>query len=124
MKRDMDLIRELLLKVEASVSARLSSTPEIEGRTETEVAEHLRLAFDAGLLEGAQLKLLSGPPQFGNIGLTWSGHEFLDKVRDPEIWENTKAGAAKVGTFSLSLLGELAIGYAKAKAQALGLPMM
>jgi hypothetical protein len=45
--------------------------------------------------------------------LTWSGHEFLDNVRDPEIWRRTKEGADKVGGFSLEVLGASAKGFIK-----------
>jgi hypothetical protein len=61
-------------------------------------------------------------PQRHYYGMTWEGHEFLDKVRDPEIWRKTKAGATKLNTWSVKLLGELATGYIKAKAVELGLP--
>ncbi|MBW8296188.1 MAG: DUF2513 domain-containing protein [Sphingopyxis sp.] len=124
MKRDMDLLRKLLLAVEESPKAALQRMPAFEGFTEDIIAEHTRLAFDAGLLEGASLKLLKGPPQFANISLTWSGHEFLEKTRDPEIWEKTKTAAGKVGSFSLPLIMEVAAGYMKAKAAALGIPIL
>jgi hypothetical protein len=42
--------------------------------------------------------------------LTWFGHDFLDSVRDPAIWKATKEGAAKIGGFSVHLLGALAKG--------------
>lgn len=50
--------------------------------------------------------------------LTWQGHDFLDKVRDPEIWHATKEGAKKAGGFSLELLGALAKGFLKKKIEA------
>jgi hypothetical protein len=56
--------------------------------------------------------------------LTWEGHEFLDAVRDPEIWRKTKAGAATTGGFTLGLLKDLATAYAKHVAkERLGLDM-
>ena len=124
MKRDMDLIRKLLLEVETSPGPALRKTPKFEGFSEDVIAEHVRLAFEAGLLEGAHLKLLSGPPQFANIALTWNGHEFLDATRSPEIWEKTKAVAAKVGSTSMKLMFEIATGYAKAELSRLGVPMI
>jgi hypothetical protein len=61
--------------------------------------------------------------EFVDLKLTWSGYEFLDKIRDPEIWRQTKAGASKVGVWSVAMLGELAVGFAKAKAAELGIPL-
>lgn len=74
---------------------------------------------DAGFL--AHEKMLAGG-QFG-WRLTWQGHEFVDEVRDPEIWRKTKEGAEKVGSWSIKLLGELAAGFVRAKAAELGLPL-
>jgi hypothetical protein len=48
-------------------------------------------------------------------GLTWAGHDFLDSVRDSEIWRATKEGAQKAGGFSLELLAALAKGLIKKK---------
>jgi len=50
---------------------------------------------------------------FGLTGLTWHGHEFLDAIRDPEIWRRTKEGANKAGGFTVSLLADLAKGLIK-----------
>ena len=124
MKRDMDLIRKLLLAVEESPDPALRKLPAFDGCSEDRLAEHARLAFQSGLLEGTSFQPLSGPPQFANITLTWSGHEFLERTRDPEIWAQTKTAASKVGLFSLPLLLELAAGYMKAKASSLGIPMI
>ena len=45
--------------------------------------------------------------------LTYKGHEFLDTIRDGEVWELTKNGAEKVGSASLSLMLELGKAYGK-----------
>jgi hypothetical protein len=42
--------------------------------------------------------------------LTPRGHDFLDSVRDPAIWHETKEGVKKAGGFTLELLGALAKG--------------
>jgi hypothetical protein len=39
--------------------------------------------------------------------LTWNGHEFLDAVRDDEVWRRTKEGARKAGNAG-TLLNERA----------------
>jgi hypothetical protein len=45
--------------------------------------------------------------------LTFQGHEFLDTIREPEVWRRTKEAAGKVGGAGLELL--LAVGKAYAK---------
>lgn len=50
--------------------------------------------------------------------ITYSGHQFLDNIRDPEIWSKTKVAASKVAGVSLSVIGELASSFVR---QSIGL---
>lgn len=45
--------------------------------------------------------------------LTWSGHDFLDTVRDPEVWKRTKSGASKIGGLAFEGMKNMAMAYAK-----------
>ena len=47
------------------------------------------------------------------VRLTWDGCDFLDSVRDDEIWRQTKDGVTKAGGFSLDLMKALAKGLIK-----------
>ena len=47
--------------------------------------------------------------------LSWQGHDFLDSIRDPEVWNKTKKGAAAAGGFTFDLLKDLAKGFIKTK---------
>lgn len=120
MKRDMDLIRAILLKVEEDGEPELRHVPAIDGYDEATITSHVALLVDAGFISAIDASTLDSE-DYLQIGLTWAGHEFLDNVRDPEIWRTTKAGAAKIGTFSIGILAELAKGAILAKAQSLGL---
>ena len=88
MKRDMDLIREILLKIEEhDVNSPSSTNLEIEGYSPREVYEHARLMENAGLIEDAHFDLA------GNTWvqrITLSGYDYLDKVRDNTVWKKTK----------------------------------
>jgi hypothetical protein len=35
--------------------------------------------------------------------LTWEGHDFLNSIRDPKIWEKTKKGVEGAGGFTVDL---------------------
>lgn len=122
MKRDMDLLREMLLAVE-NASPKLLSLPKFPTHEDWEVVEHANLAVQAGLLNAVVFTPLKGLPTVSNLTLTWEGHEFLDRTRDPDIWSQTKGAAKKVGSWSMPLLLELAGGFLKAKASSFGLPM-
>jgi hypothetical protein len=116
MKRDMSLVREVLLRVEAldmppaarAICRGWDPEFKIEGYSEQLVDQHLRLLTEAGFINGkpaADAVMLEG--------LTWEGHEFLDTVRSPEIWRRTKEAAGKVGGVSISILAEIAKATAK-----------
>lgn len=122
MKRDMDLIREILLLAEADPLPRMRVLPQIDGYTKTQLVEHARLLTQAGLITSKTYRDEDGPGVI-SVQLTWNGHEFIESVRDPEIWKKTKAGAEKVGTWSIKLLGEMASGFVRAKAAEMGLPI-
>lgn len=113
MKLDKDLVREILLAIEAS-----DTPPDswidltIESHSEDEVSYHVMLLHDAGFIVGKDLSEDSAfdwRPQ----RLTYRGHEFLDTVRDREVWRLTKSGAEKAGGVSLALMLEIGKAYGK-----------
>lgn len=118
MKRDLDLIRELLLRLEATNLQISEPMPQfVMPQTLTEPGEdldnityHLHLLCDARFVEPY---LLAGNRFIGVTRLTWAGCDFLDSVRDEKIWRRTKEGAAKAGGFTVELLVDLAKGLLK-----------
>ena len=116
MKRDMDLLRAILMFAEEQVpAARFKSCepsdfqdnfPDLDRDT---LCEHIRL-----LEEAAYLKKVAWSMDGASIsGLTMVGFDYLDTVRDDEIWRKAKAGAKDAGGFTLDLLGDLAKGLIK-----------
>ncbi len=122
MKRDMDLVREILLAIEASPTT-ITGHFTLEGREGPLVDEHVRLLTEAGFLTHSRATYVAGKRMGLGVALTWRGHEFLETIRDPQIWKATKSGAAKVGSWSLGLMAELAKGAIRQKAIELGLPL-
>ena len=122
MKRDMDLIRQLLLRIEAQrlgvggavdqvLSLSASKPPlRLEGEDPDDVHYNMRLLAEAGYLDMTRTQFTGG---FNIRGLTWAGHDFLDSVRDEEVWRRTKDGVLKAGGFTLDLLKDLAKGLLK-----------
>lgn len=121
MKRDMELIRRMLLTMEESEETLVRSIA-FEGVKRATVQYHFQLLADAGFLEAQEMYLKDRSLHMG-YRLTWAGHEFLGSVRDPEIWAKTKQGAEKVGSWSVKLLADLASGFVRVKAAELGLPL-
>jgi hypothetical protein len=118
MKRDMDLIRGLLLKLESFplkagdvfIIGPGDNEVAMEGYNEDQIEYHLSLLREINFVDcpGSQ-------PMLGITfrGLTWAGHDYLDAVRDPEIWKKTKQGVEAAGGFTVDLVRELAKGLIK-----------
>jgi hypothetical protein len=118
MKRDMDLIRRILLAAEAMPDAYVHDLKSPEGYEEHVVAHHIYLLGEAGLMNVAD-RSHSGSrgPEAMPISITWAGHEFLDDARDPTRWSAAMVIAKKAGGFGLDvmtkILGALAAETAK-----------
>ncbi len=97
MKRDMDLIRAILLKVEESDEV-LPFPFEVPEYDERLVNDHIVLLDEAGLLEAYYSEMGSGAQLVVVVRkLTWEGHEFLDAARNEGIWSEAKEVAKKKG---------------------------
>ncbi len=115
MKRDMDLIRTLLLCLERD------STLEAEGRSKEEILYHVYLLDDAGFVNANITRDSKNQVAFVQVWeITWAGHEFLDMVRDEGTMRNALLEMAKAaGTFTVGLLKEYIEAQARRK---LGIP--
>lgn len=111
-ERDLDLIRSLMLEIEDGDS-HFPALIEADGDEEMDQARrrdmHLQLIDEAGYVEFQQY--VDGG--WDVIRITGKGHDFLDSVRDPDVWARTKEGAFKAGGFTLDLIGALAKGFLK-----------
>ena len=93
MKRDWDVIRCILMKVEEEGHVEI---PYLHGSVMTYTAE---LLIKAGFVEE--------DPDLNNtilIGLTWEGHDFLDSIRGDKVWKGTREKLIEIGgsaTFSV-----------------------
>ena len=99
MKRDMDLIRKVMLAAEKTEDPGELIDPKFEGRTEQEISYHIALLDDAGLLHGQDRSAI-GVFRWSAGTLTWAGHEFVESVRDEDVWKEALAVAAKSGAGS------------------------
>jgi hypothetical protein len=122
MKRDADLVRTILLAVENADGGELVRLPPIDGHSSSAVHFHVRLLLEAGLLQTA-LPDRKPKQSWIILRLTWAGYDLLDHIRDPKIWRITKAGAAKIGSWSVETLAALAKAAIMSRASALGVPL-
>jgi len=114
-KRDMDLIRELLLRIE--------SEPQLDGshftvfnnpadfgdHSQEEISYHVDLLFEAGFVKGS--RTLDPAPAISK--LTWEGHEFVDNIHDPGIWAGVKERIKGLPSVAITVVAELALAEMK-----------
>lgn len=98
MKRDMELCRKILFKIEKEYVDTALIDLKIDGYTTEEVADHCKLLYEAGLVSDYKSQYANGHIYIFNVGsLTWEGHDFLDKIREDTVWHKTKEVITKKG---------------------------
>lgn len=111
MKRDPELIRKILLHIEAHDNLQF----DFAGYDDQTIGYHVRLISQAGLAHANAPTAMSGEiilQDSGHTALTWEGHEFLDAARDEARWKKAKsivkeqAGAVSIGVLT-QLLAQL-----------------
>ena len=104
MKRDMDLIRKLLIFFSDKETPAMVEDVGVEGYTDIEVGYNLILLYDAGMLIAEPEQTKTGRTVLVHpFDLTWDGHELLDKIRNETIWDEIKSGYREKGLKSVSI---------------------
>jgi hypothetical protein len=109
MKRDMELVRKIMLQLQASDGAQPDLQPLIDaGYSERQLAEHSLLLVDAGLAE-ALVHEQGGLDDDGQLiilsRLTWAGHDFIEPAKNDVVWKKaTGLVMSQVGGFTLEAL--------------------
>ncbi|MCB1473388.1 MAG: DUF2513 domain-containing protein [Rhodobiaceae bacterium] len=93
MRRDMDLVRTILMAIEKSrddepASIRLP----VRAYDDLHLSYHVRLLKEAGYIHAIENHRMDGIAWTPH-SLTWQGHDFLDAVRDDAIWADVKQAA-------------------------------
>lgn len=117
MKRDWDLIRDVLIEVEALNPARFEDIRYGPLRQSDNVAKDSQavLLWKAGFIEGVDASSMDLGDSVIAQELTWSGHELLDTIRSKPVWEKIKSTAQEKGielTFdTVMALGKAAVAW-------------
>jgi len=105
MRRDMDLIRKILLIIEEQFIDVALYNIKIEDYDPKTIAYHCSILHDAGLIDDFN-KLFD---EFGVGRLTWEGHEFIDKIRNDNTWNKTTTIMKEKGLpFALDVVKQIA----------------
>lgn len=111
MKRDLDLIRELLVQFEElPLNSFLNASKiELPGWGSDQIIYHCILMDEAGLIVGKDASHMQGK-HILVVRLTAAGHDYLDAVRDNTVWNKVKKQAADQGlSISIDMAKALAM---------------
>lgn len=116
MKRDMELIRKIVLAVEDGPNGYAPDDLCLGSYTPEQIAYHAYLLIDGGLAKGAiTTHMGSSGPSAQVTSLTWEGHDFADKSRDETLWRKAMAIVQeKGGTVTIEILKDLLAKLARA----------
>lgn len=112
MRRDMELVREILKLVHEKPHLQHMTLNKVEGYDDLAVARHVEMLFKAGYIEG-----LANSGGFGKASiiriydLSWQGHEFYGAIATDEgTWQKVKAafGPEKLATAPLKMIENVA----------------
>lgn len=107
MKRDLDLIRSILITAEDSDGpVRFGTLLECEPDA-SKLAYHVELMESRGLVAATVRYdgLGRRPIDVEVSSVTWDGYDYLDAIRSPKVWEKAKeAVSAAVGEASISVM--------------------
>lgn len=104
MKRDLDLVRDILRYVEGSEGGAVDLSG-MDAGIKT-LAFHAELMAARGLIECSVARDAFGEPMDVEVsGITWEGYDYLDAIRSPKVWKRAKEViSSTVGDTSLSVV--------------------
>lgn len=116
MKRNLDLMRDILLFVENSDKPLLLESDMASlCPSQSELAYNVYLLVDAGFLDAEKIlrlgSIVEPLPSYRIYHLTSLGCDYLDSVRSHSVWEQTKNKLKESGTSAtLQVISEIASG--------------
>lgn len=120
MQRDPELIRQLMLALEARPMRAggidmidIKKNLQIATYSPEEIDYHVRQILMSGWVDTGGGRNVNPSSQFSFRALTPEGHDFVDSVRDEAVWKLTKDGVTKAGGFTLETLSTLGKAFLK-----------
>lgn len=112
MKRDLDLLRQMLLRIESLDSSKHKITVDSFSDLNSDwnaIVLHIELLMDAGFIEAIDVSTCSAD-DYVIRRITFAGYDYLDSIRNDSIWAEVKQKIASVGgSVSLEIVKELGV---------------
>lgn len=120
MKRDLDLLRNLMIYLEDNLKPNtpIQSTNILlyEGDDEYNImSEHITMLLDMGYIECNKPIYPQGFKICSIIRITSNGYDFLDALRNDTTWNHVKAKASSLPGLTIGILLDLGKEYIKTK---------
>ncbi len=116
MKRDLELIRQLMLSIESRDDVCFTGHDiNIAGYNISQINRHLQWLCEANLVDGTVgMNAAGGISNVIISKLSWEGCNFLDDARNESVWKKTMATVKeKGGSVSFAVLTQLLVSAAK-----------
>jgi hypothetical protein len=97
MKRDIDIVRDILFAIE-------NDETNIEG-DENVINYHLHVLIKTGLVNGREIN----EGEWEVLGLTWEGYELLELIRDHNRWGAIRRRLDILNCYSFGIIKKIAI---------------
>lgn len=112
MKLNHDCVRDLLIHIEEHLSYGFYmdvSVVELKNYSHEELLYAADKLLEANYLIGNKRYSIGAPlPDIRISSISWDGHQFLDNIRDDNVWKDTKNVLSKFSSVSLSFMGNIA----------------
>lgn len=110
MKLDFDIVRKVLIEIENidSLNKELIYKPNSDGEN---VIYALIKLEEANMINCHVIRTDNGIVMVRVFSLTWQGHQLLDDIRSSKAFNFAKSKLKDVGSFSISILGQVASQY-------------
>lgn len=122
MKRDLDLIREIMLLLEDKMeyggnfkSQQLIELIEDKTLSMDKLAYHVGLLAESNLIKVKEFNSYSEPTEYLINTITAQGQDFIDTIRQDTTWNKIKEKALEIGGFSVSVLMDIGKEYLKSQ---------
>jgi DNA-binding transcriptional ArsR family regulator len=89
MKRDMDLIREVMIEIEKNPDPMTTADIDLTDYSPLEISYHIMLLAEHGFVRAVDFSSNDGL-EWKAMRLTFDGHEFLDAARSDTVWRTAK----------------------------------
>jgi hypothetical protein len=112
-KRDMNVIRDILVAIEEDRTVGGPNRIELPGVSREVMAYHIGLLAAAGYVDAGGATTGAGPSYMVR-GLTMSGHDLAAALQDQEVWRETKAKLGdRFGRVTLEVVAGVALAILK-----------